>query len=239
MVLRDCRVTGEASCEAILQLIKIVVVIVDKMRGVGKYGREVGGLIMVVVAHKHTSKQANKHTSTQAHKHTRFMRLRTRSNFAGGDKVCDPEENALWSPSGLATQTIKDSSCSADCGFVPAYPVSIDFSDVTKLRDSYRAMEHIEKIGFGGYPTNRWLRKKVASGWNVCHQSHRQVGGFTPICVFEGDLLVQGLPFRSAELTPNTPLFGTKVAMALYPGEWELRSLRPHSRNTLARGWTF
>ena len=146
-----------------------------------------------------------------------------RSNFEGGDGLCDPEENAHWSPSPHATQVIEDSHCSADCGFVSSYPVSIDFSDVTKLRDSYRAMERLEKSGFGGYPTNRWLRKKVASGWNICHQSHRQIGGFTPICVLEGDINVQGLPFHSAELTPNTPLFGTKVVVALYPGEWELR----------------
>ena len=38
-----------------------------------------------------------------------------------------------------------------------------------------------------------------------------------------GDISVGGLPFRSAELTPGTPLFGGKTAMALYPGEWELR----------------
>ena len=100
---------------------------------------------------------------------------------------CDPGEIGRWNPSPLATNFIKRSSCSADCGFADSYPASVDFSDVTKLEDYYNAMKRLLEHGmFGGYPESRWHHEKVSAGWNVCHKTHTQIGGFTPICIFEG-----------------------------------------------------
>ena len=146
-------------------------------------------------------------------------------------------------------------------------------------------MERLTK--FGGHLKSHWHGKKLAAGWNVCHKTHRQIGGFTTICIFEGvvcehacaktkkhmhtcthgncarthtrtqvhqitaiiactvacncrcrkkthhekktsvlragDISVGCLPFRSAELTPSTLLFGARTSMLLCPGDQELR----------------
>ena len=63
----------------------------------------------------------------------------------------------------------------------------------------------------------------AAAGWNICSKAKKEYGFFETVCIFDGDIFVEGLPYRTAELDPGSGVFGTSKDVELFGGEWELR----------------
>ncbi|KAH8075461.1 hypothetical protein JL721_1467 [Aureococcus anophagefferens] len=85
--------------------------------------------------------------------------------------------------------------------------------------------------GLGGYTAAQWgaqdeygaVVQAPVAGWNVCHESDARLGSFETVCVWDGDVTIGGLPYRTAELDPKHVDFGGSVSLELYAGNWELR----------------
>jgi hypothetical protein len=58
---------------------------------------------------------------------------------------------------------------------------------------------------------------------DLCHATDREQGHFETVCLFDGDVSIRGLPYRTAELNPRSQLFGGTKTVELYAGDWELR----------------
>ena len=44
------------------------------------------------------------------------------------------------------------------------------------------------------------LDRAPAAGWNVCHRADTQYGHFDRVCLFDGDIFDEGLPYRTDEV---------------------------------------
>ena len=62
-----------------------------------------------------------------------------------------------------------------------------------------------------------------AAGWNVCSRDKFERGFFEPVCIFDGDIFIDGLPYRTNELEYNGDSFADSIDLNLFQGDWELR----------------
>ena len=84
-------------------------------------------------------------------------------------------------------------------------------------------MDDAFENGWQGLSAFRWGAADVsgarlatpAAGWNICSKSKKEFGFFETVCVFDGDIFIEGLPYRSAELDINSGKFGDSKARAL------------------------
>ena len=81
-------------------------------------------------------------------------------------------------------------------------------------------MDDAFENGWQGLSAFRWGAADVsgarlatpAAGWNICSKSKKEFGFFETVCVFDGDIFIEGLPYRSAELDINSGKFGDSKA---------------------------
>ncbi|KAJ8599616.1 hypothetical protein CTAYLR_004689 [Chrysophaeum taylorii] len=145
-----------------------------------------------------------------------------------GNDVCDsPDEYPKWSPGGR-----EFAGCAADCGVVDTVDVTVVFYDAWKY---FHAVDLIEGLAqesdVYGYSPAQWgvldssgnLSRVPAAGWNICHRTDREQGYLVPVCVFDANITVDTVPFRTDELNVSSSLFGNNMTVSLYAGEWDLR----------------
>lgn len=119
------------------------------------------------------------------------------------------------------------SPCFADCGsYGPGEVVTVEFDDLMKLMHSYGQYDRLLEHGYGysasfyGFESDE---AEPAVGWNVCSRDVFEYGHFEPLCLFDGDIFIDGLPYRTAELNRSDALFGGKIDLTLFNGAWEVR----------------
>ena len=61
------------------------------------------------------------------------------------------------------------------------------------------------------------------AGWNICSRNLKEEGFFETVCMFDGDVFIEGLPYRTDELEDGGSLFGGSLSFDLFEGLWELR----------------
>ncbi|KAJ8602984.1 hypothetical protein CTAYLR_001497 [Chrysophaeum taylorii] len=147
-----------------------------------------------------------------------------------GDNVCEsPEEHPKFRAADDA-RTFRG-SCQTDCGTAVTKTVTIDFFDTSKLQEAFRTVKKALESGFMGSPATSWgvvdadgnVLRPPAAGYNVCSRTDRELGFFTTACVFDGDIFIDDLPYRTAELDPDSVSFSGSKTIELYEGTWELR----------------
>eukprot|EP00633_Aureoumbra_lagunensis_P006541 CAMPEP_0197325122 /NCGR_PEP_ID=MMETSP0891-20130614/71494_1 /TAXON_ID=44058 ORGANISM="Aureoumbra lagunensis, Strain CCMP1510" /NCGR_SAMPLE_ID=MMETSP0891 /ASSEMBLY_ACC=CAM_ASM_000534 /LENGTH=948 /DNA_ID=CAMNT_0042818037 /DNA_START=152 /DNA_END=2995 /DNA_ORIENTATION=+ len=153
-----------------------------------------------------------------------------------GDQICQqPEEYPKFVAAEDARQF--QGSCESDCGEIPKRTVSIDFFDVSKLKAAYDTVNKALESEFQGIPARSWkvvdtngnVLRTPAAGWNICSKTDKEFGFFTTVCIFDADIkngepfIINGLPYRTAELDDSSTQFGGTKTVELYQGEWELR----------------
>lgn len=128
-----------------------------------------------------------------------------------GDGLClGPEEY----PSFQAHPEARSfSGCRTDCGQAKTTPVTIDFFDPWKLQTAYQSVEAARTGGWnygdGMLSAEEYdaLDRTPAAGWNVCSRNLNEYGFFEHVCLFDGDVSIDGLPYRTAELDINSDKF--------------------------------
>ena len=115
--------------------------------------------------------------------------------------------------------------CQADCGPAPTRDVTVNFYDPWKLWYAYQIVDDAFENGWQGLSAFRWGAADVngerlvtpAAGWNICSKEKKEFGFFEYVCVFDGDVFIEGLPYRTAELDVNSGKFGdSKVCAPLH-----------------------
>ena len=145
-----------------------------------------------------------------------------------GDGFCEaPEEFPTVIPAwGADIPGVRYfSPCFADCGsYGPGEAVTIEFDDVLKLLHNYEQYDRLVESGYG-YPASFYGlgETEPAVGWNVCSLDTYEYGSFEPLCLFDGDIFIGGLPYRTGELNRSHANFGGKVDLVLPNGAWEVR----------------
>lgn len=140
-----------------------------------------------------------------------------------GDGVCHaPEEFPLFSPGSGAREF---AGCKADCGIIPTRRVQISFYDPWKLWYATKHMEAAVKWGWRGQTSTTWnsADRFPGAGWNLCAINHTEYGGFDEVCIFDGDIEIDGKWYRSAELDANSSNFGSSIELDVFEATWELR----------------
>jgi hypothetical protein len=149
--------------------------------------------------------------------------------FAGeacGDGTCQsPEEQPIFQASTEARSF--GASCRADCGVAPTRNARVEFNDPTKLYFAYKHMEAARAYGWRGADASRWGASDLVpvAGWNVCTTDRPQFGlDEDQVCVFDGDVVIEGRSYRSYELDVDQPTsFGESYDLELFDGAWEVR----------------
>lgn len=148
-----------------------------------------------------------------------------------GDGLCrDQDEMPTWFISDDA-RADDFAGCTADCGTQKTARVAVNFFDAFKLQEHAKLARNTIADGefCGGgecFPIDSWDRQgyeKPTAGWNVCHRHDKELGINATVCVFDGDIFVGGLPFRTHELEVDSGDFGGAAEIDLYDGDWELR----------------
>ena len=141
-----------------------------------------------------------------------------------GDGFCEaPEEFASFEP---APGSARDfSPCPADCPTTETVSVVVHFDDAFKLRAAAEVWEVFKSEAYMGYDAESWgATGEPVVGWNVCSKDHREVGFLVPVCLFDGDVFIHDLPYRSAELNASdATFFSMPFSLELFPGHWEVR----------------
>ncbi|KAH8077599.1 hypothetical protein JL720_9983 [Aureococcus anophagefferens] len=146
-----------------------------------------------------------------------------------GNGVCEaPDEH----PSGAAATRATEGGCTFDCGAIATVEVGVTFFDAHKYRSAaqlVRALAYQDKVrGFtplqwGAVDERNQLLRTPAAGWNVCSRTDALAGHFEKVCVFDGDVFIDGLPYRTLELdVDDAAHFAAKKTASLYAGDWEL-----------------
>ena len=86
--------------------------------------------------------------------------------------------------------------------------MTIDFYDPWKLLTALEAVDDAFVNGWKGSTAYEWgaadnTGKRLApaqAGWNVCSQNLTEYGYFETVCLFDGDIFVEGLPYRTDEV---------------------------------------
>ena len=142
-----------------------------------------------------------------------------------GDGICEaPEEYPTWLP---AADGREFTPCMSDCPLRgSAISVRVNFDDVMKLQAAYLHANAMQQSGlFFGKTTTAWgvADNEPKAGWNLCSRDEKEYGFFDTVCVFDADLTIEGLPYRTTELDNTDSHFGGSVDLELFAGNWELR----------------
>jgi len=142
-----------------------------------------------------------------------------------GDEVCAaPEEYPTFAASESARQF---HGCEADCGRATTQRVKVSFFDPWKLQQAYDIVATAEAEGWdfgeGRIQSGRFTRRAPVAGWNICSRTLKEYGFFTTVCIFDGDVFIDGLPYRTVELEDGGASFEGSLELDLFPGDWELR----------------
>lgn len=148
-----------------------------------------------------------------------------------GDGFCEPrDENPSYDPDPYEREGAAFVGCRADCGIVDTTVVEVHFLDLGKLVVASQVVAAALEDGWLGESAEAWGRYdadgrpiKPAAGWNVCHATDRSWGTPETVCLFDGDVQINGLPYRTAELDVESSSFGESKVLDLYAGDWELR----------------
>ncbi|KAH8095740.1 hypothetical protein JL720_3064 [Aureococcus anophagefferens] len=136
-----------------------------------------------------------------------------------GDGFCEPrDENPSYDPDPYEREGAAFVGCRADCGIVDTTVVEVHFLDLGKLVVASQVVAAALEDG--------WLGESAEAprpGWNVCHATDRSWGTPETVCLFDGDVQINGLPYRTAELDVESSSFGESKVLDLYAGDWELR----------------
>ena len=120
---------------------------------------------------------------------------------ACGNYICEkPDEFPAWDA--RAETPARDfGGCETDCGRVATQEVVVHFFDAFKYKRAYErilALARAERVR--GYTPLQWgvvdsdgavIRPPVA-GWNICSRDIARPGSFENICVFDGDVAIDG-----------------------------------------------
>ena len=86
--------------------------------------------------------------------------------------------------------------------------VTIDFYDPWKLLSALESVDDAFENGWKGQSANDWgaadnkgnRLAPAGAGWNVCSQNLTEYGYFETVCLFDGDIFIEGLPYRTPEV---------------------------------------
>ncbi|KAH8073894.1 hypothetical protein JL721_2444 [Aureococcus anophagefferens] len=149
-----------------------------------------------------------------------------------GDALCEPrDENPNYEPDPYEREAASFVGCRADCGIVDTTPVEFRFFDTSKLDVASAVMAAALDDGWLDKSAMAWGARtdggevlvKPVAGWNVCHASDHYWGTPETVCLFDGDVQINGRPYRTAELDFESSFFGESKVLDLYAGDWELR----------------
>ena len=149
-----------------------------------------------------------------------------------GDGRCEaPEEFTSWFPyiqdeAGGSVNAERFDPCLSDCGWLTDYnPVRINFDDTAKLSAAFANWEAVKQYGYLNSDTQTLgiASNQPVAGWNICSRDHKEYGHFRNVCIFDGDVFIEDLPYRTAELDPTNDLYRQSFDLDLFPGNWELR----------------
>ena len=123
------------------------------------------------------------------------------------------------------------SGCETDCGSAETKSVTVNFFDPWKLQAAYDTLENAKNEGWNSGDGNGKLEASKytgsdttpIAGWNICSRNLKEEGFFEPVCMFDGDVFVDGLPYRTDELEDGGDSFGGSLTFDLFGGIWELR----------------
>ena len=115
------------------------------------------------------------------------------------------------------------------CSFVIAsavvVPLMVAFEGEMPIsvRRSLSTMDDAFENGWQGLSAFRWGAADVAgarvatpaAGWNLCSLDHREYGFFEEVCIFDGDVFIAGLPYRTAELNRSSSSYQDRRATDL------------------------
>ena len=72
----------------------------------------------------------------------------------------------------------------------------VTFSDIMKLRAAYSTFDALVTSGsYGGYTTTAWsdFSDSPVGGWNICSRDKSEYGFLENVCLFGGDVFIDGL----------------------------------------------
>mmetsp|Transcript_68679 Transcript_68679/g.191449 ORF Transcript_68679/g.191449 Transcript_68679/m.191449 type:complete len:783 (+) Transcript_68679:609-2957(+) len=150
-----------------------------------------------------------------------------------GDDVCSAPEEYPHFQAGSNARVFQ--GCKKDCGTAPTSRVIVDFFDPWKLQQAYdtvyTALQDGWDFGTGRQSARTFgaTGRTPAAGWNICSRDNNEYGFYNedgdPIrmCIFDADITIDGIPYRTAELEYGGANFGSLTSVNLYDGEWELR----------------
>ena len=146
---------------------------------------------------------------------------------ACGNDICE----AAWGeyPVWRGADDGKEFNGCLDCGIVEVKNVTVNFFDAYKFVEAEKAVRTAARVDgrtpaeWGVLDSDGILKVQPKAAWNICHKQHREQGHLTRVCVFDGDVSIDGLAYRTTELQVDSATFGTPKTVSLYEGQWELR----------------
>lgn len=140
-----------------------------------------------------------------------------------GDGICNRPDEMPYYHAGTNARSFP--SCETDCGRAATKKYRISFTDPWKLWYATKHMEAARENGWNGRSAQQWksAERYPAAGFNLCAKNRREYGAFEDVCIFDGDLEIDGQRYRSDELLANSSTFGAPVQVELFQGDWELR----------------
>ncbi|KAH8051514.1 hypothetical protein JL722_10686 [Aureococcus anophagefferens] len=123
-----------------------------------------------------------------------------------GDALCEPrDENPNYEPDPASARRVLDVASA-----VMAAALDDGWLDKSAM-------------AWGARTDGGEVLVKPVAGWNVCHASDHYWGTPETVCLFDGDVQINGRPYRTAELDFESSFFGESKVLDLYAGDWELR----------------
>ena len=146
-----------------------------------------------------------------------------------GDGLCTyPDEYPYFQGSDEMREFV---GCETDCGSALTKAVTVNFYDPWKLKAAYDQVTSAVNNGWNSGDGSGLLEASEyeghdtspAAGWNICSRNLKELGFFETVCMFDGDVFIDGLPYRTAELEDGGDSFGDSYSFDLFNGLWELR----------------
>ena len=145
-----------------------------------------------------------------------------------GDFTCSyPEEYPSYNPGSAYRQDFQP--CESDCGYLGGVNISmrVTFSDIMKLRAAYADFDALASASsYAAHTRDEWGISDLSpiGGWNICSRDKTEYGYLENVCLFDGDVFIDGLPYRTDELDRDSSQYGgTSPTIALFEGNWEMR----------------
>ena len=146
-----------------------------------------------------------------------------------GDSICNaPDEFPYYRGHAEMREFV---GCEADCGSALTKRVTVNFFDPWKLQAAYDQVANAAAHGWNSGDGNGLMDASKykghdtspIAGWNVCSRNLKEEGFFEPVCLFDGDIFIDGLPYRSRELDDGSDDFAGSFSFDLFDGLWEVR----------------